>query len=133
MPVLSVSPTKRSWGRIATPDIPVLEWTSGSSEIHPTFTAYYVAAEGDVLEIQVDDNGNMTSADTSSNTLDQTEVDAGTCSFSGFTTLAGGRTHYARLKLTRGSVIVYSYMVNQFIDSEAGQPIGLLLLLTKAS
>jgi len=93
---------------------PVLVWTSGPSVYDPIFTATYVAAVADILTLEIDDNSDFSSLfDSEANTLDSAEVAAGTVTYAGISTLSGGVTYYARLKLQRGADSVYSNTVSQ--------------------
>ena len=83
---------------------------------------FYGAVVGDVLTLQIDDNSDFSSLYTSqANTLDSTEIAAGTITYSGITTLLPGVTYYARVQLNRSSAISYSNTVNQtmLIDTTA--------------
>jgi hypothetical protein len=113
----SANATSNALGPIAAaPSLPapVLVWTSGPSVYDPVFTATFTAEVSDSLTIEIDDNSDFSSLfDSDVNVLDSAEVAAGTVTFAGITTLSGGVTYYARLKLQRGAASVYSNTVSQ--------------------
>jgi hypothetical protein len=102
---------------------PTMAWTSANTVLNPVFTlTTFDAVVGDVLVLEVDNSSDFSSLhDSETDTLDSTEVAAGTITYSGFTTLTGGVTYYARVRLTRGAASVYSNTVTQtmFVDTTA--------------
>ena len=97
-----------------------LTWTSADTVLDPVFAlTFYDAEVGDVLTLEVDDSSGFGSLhDSEANTLDSTELAAGTITYSGFTTLAVSTTYYARVKLERGvATPVYSNTVSKLMSS----------------
>ena len=93
---------------------PTLAWVSDASALDPHFHAEFAAAVGDELLLEVDDNPDFGSLHGSEgNTLDAGEAAAGSLSLITIPTLAPGGTYYARLRLTRGALIVYSNTVSK--------------------
>jgi hypothetical protein len=112
----SANATSNALGPITAPSLtaPVLVWTSGPSVLDPVFTATYTAAVADTLTLEIDNNSDFSSLfDSEANVLDAGEVAAGTVTYAGISTLSGGVTYYARLKLQRGAASVYSNTVSQ--------------------
>jgi len=123
--VSSVSATSAAFGPVVNLTAPVLVWTSGPSVYDPVFTATYTAVVSDILTLEIDDNSDFSSLfDSEPNTLDSAEVAAGTVTYSGISTLAGGTLYYARLKLERGVDSVYSNTVSQTMTSGVGTARG---------
>jgi hypothetical protein len=113
----SANATSNAIGPITAASLPAptLAWTSANTVLDPVFTlTFYDALVGDVLLLEVDNNSDFSSLhDSETDTLDSTEIAAGSITYSGFTTLTGGVTYYARVKLTRGAAFVYSNTVSQ--------------------
>jgi hypothetical protein len=113
----SANATSNAVGPIAAASLPAptLAWTSANTVLDPVFTlTFYDAVVGDVLLLEVDNNSDFSSLhDSETDTLDATEIAAGSITYSGFTTLTGGVTYYARVKLTRSAAFVYSNTVSQ--------------------
>jgi hypothetical protein len=131
-----------------TPDAPVLTWDTAATDNTPTFTAdfddttVHAVPDGsnyDVIELNYDTDSGFGSPDSATNTLDAAELLAGTAAFT-TGTLADG-TWYARVRHNHVVAGVdhyspWSNTVSQTIAAgggTAGQPIGLLLVLTKAA
>jgi len=103
---------------VVTTPAPTLTWTSDDTVLDPVLTlSDYTAMIGDTLTCEVDDNSDFSSLyDSELNVLDSTEVAAGTITYAGFTTLVGGVTYYARVKLQRGAAPpVYSNTVSKLM------------------
>lgn len=86
------------------PDAPGVTWTSGASELNPTFELTGLA-EGDTVQAQVDDNSDFSSLyGDGTNLIDAGEMAGGELTFSGIPTLTAGTTYYARFRIQRGGV-----------------------------
>ena len=113
---------------------PVLTWTSDTTTALPTFGIDFDedhTVVGAVITVQIATDAAFTSINqTITNTLDSGEIAAGAVSDTG-TPLTSG-TYYARAKIT-GSGWSNTETKTLTISASAGQPIGLLLTLTKAA
>lgn len=89
---------------ISSPTAPVLNWTSSSSELNPTFNLTEIV-EGDIVEVQVDDNSDFSSLfDSDINTIDSSEALAGALTFINISSLSAGTTYYVRARYQRGGL-----------------------------
>jgi hypothetical protein len=120
---------------------PVLTWDEEADDATPDFTVDFDedTAEDDVIKLQIDDNASFTSPTEFTNTLDAAEILAGEISMA-VSELADG-TYYARVRVEQPEDTPISDWSNvEEIEivggggaGTAGQPIGLLLILTKAA